>query len=164
VKYQLKHGDYFNDSYLRSKYLKSRSRKLKTKPTKNESASIDETVENSKLAEMTKDSVELANDPSESNISNGNEKEQEEMNAQFVEDFMRRQKLKPTYREQNSTFFKKTPTKFDNSYSHYRPSISYVDGRSNQDTDLSAAKSGKSLSRERTSVFAQRLSRHRPSG
>lgn len=77
---------------------------------------------------------------------------------------MRRQKMKPTYREQNGAFFKKTPTKFDNAYSHYRPSISYVDGRSNKDTDQSGGKSRVSLSRGRTSVFARRESRHRPSG
>lgn len=77
---------------------------------------------------------------------------------------MRRQKLKPTYREQNPNFFKKTPTKFEGNYSHYRPSISYIDGRSNKDTDMSGIRTGNTISRDRTSLFARRDSRHRPSG
>jgi|LakMenEpi03Aug12_release.lakeMendotaPanAssembly.Ray.scaffolds.fasta_scaffold2187161_1 hypothetical protein len=70
----------------------------------------------------------------------------EEVNNKCIEDFMRRQKLKHTFRDQNSNFFKKNPSKFENS-SHYRPSISYIDNvKSFKDGDFNGQQSRKSTS------------------
>lgn len=53
VKYQLKHGDFYNDSYIRSH---SKTRKLKRK--NNQATSINDSLQTSKVAEVTKDSVD----------------------------------------------------------------------------------------------------------
>jgi hypothetical protein len=76
---------------------------------------------------------------------------------------MKRQKLKHTYRDQSSNFFKKNPSKFENG-AHYRPSISYIDNvKSFKDGDFASQKSRMSTSYERTSVLGRRGSRNRPS-
>lgn len=64
--------------------------------------------------------------------------------------------MKTIYRDQNQNFIKKTGNKFDNNYGHYRPSISYIEAKSNKDNDFTQMQSGVSIALERSSVFARR--------
>ncbi len=160
IKYQLKHDDYYNQPYNKAK---AKNRKGKQKG-KHAIDSINESMnEDNQSGEKDYAQNNQLTPSSNSEIEINVDFDKEEINNKFVEDFMKRQKLKHTFRDQNSNFFKKLPSKFENS-THYRPSISYIDNaKSSNDIDFTSQKSRMSTSQERTSVLNRRGSRIRPS-